>query len=168
MWGTPGITQFVTEHRRFIPTHVGNAGNATSVTGEGAVHPHACGERCRWEIHKHVFRGSSPRMWGTRKIHGPERSYFRFIPTHVGNARANRTKQWLVSVHPHACGERYQHPAENKSTVGSSPRMWGTLRHRWCQLDQLRFIPTHVGNASSAAVFSANSSVHPHACGERP
>ncbi len=45
--------------------------------------------------------------------------------------------------------------------------MWGTRKIRPVQKLLLRFIPTHVGNASGGVSELGFKSVHPHACGER-
>ena len=51
---------------------------------------------------------------------------------------------------------------------GSSPRTWGTLRHRPARAQRRRFIPTHVGNTSFYGDLTFASPVHPHARGEHP
>ena len=70
----------------FIPTHVGNSDSIRDeLTGE-VVHPHACGELRQTRIINDKGDGSSPRMWGTRKITGAPVNQCWFIPTHVGNS----------------------------------------------------------------------------------
>ena len=49
---------------------------------------------------------------------------------------------------------------------GSSPRVWGTLRHTRSSSDQSWFIPTGVGNSQSRSRPRYAGSVHPHGCGE--
>ncbi len=44
--------------------------------------------------------------------------------------------------------------------------MWGTLVEICVLVDQIRFIPTHVGNSLRGSPRSTAFSVHPHACGE--
>ena len=50
------------------------------------VHPHVCGELkcCHGKPGEYI--GSSPRVWGTRKIGGGFTHAERFIPTCVGNS----------------------------------------------------------------------------------
>jgi len=65
VWGTLPIFIVTLICPRFIPTGVGNAETAPSMTGNISVHPHGCGERqsqCRSGI---CPVGSSPRVWGT-------------------------------------------------------------------------------------------------------
>ncbi len=50
--------------------------------------------------------------------------------------------------------------------TSSSPRMWGTPSPSFTLLPRGRFIPTHVGNTSTATTSVRATTVHPHACGE--
>ena len=152
---------------RFIPTHVGNANQTITQSYLGPVHPHACGERGVEVKGNFQMFGSSPRMWGTLQELTDYHVVIRFIPTHVGNACAVVAASIVLSVHPHACGERLLEVRITERCGGSSPRMWGTLcrwRREGCQN---RFIPTHVGNAALIARKPLLFPVHPHACGER-
>ena len=110
--------------------------------------------------------GSSPRMWGTRRLRAGRRHLHRFIPTHVGNTPGNRPSQNRVTVHPHACGEHLDGIVNWVGGLGSSPRMWGTLKHFTPTSDSSRFIPTHVGNTPGVLRARFRLPVHPHACGE--
>ncbi len=92
---------------------------------------------------------------------------YRFIPTHVGNAYLRLVLQSIITVHPHACGERGQLIESMLADSGSSPRMWGTLAGGGPGDTLLRFIPTHVGNALIINLIINLPTVHPHACGER-
>ena len=68
MWGTRLPFHQDPRRLRFIPTHVGNTTDFAIGDLLPTVHPHACGEHFR-NIDD-FFRGfgSSPRMWGTRRI----------------------------------------------------------------------------------------------------
>ncbi len=130
------------------------------------VHPHACGEHIVSSSTRTRSFGSSPRMWGTRPLVAPRPHRRRFIPTHVGNTRAESVAASPDTVHPHACGEHMSMRAKIFRYGGSSPRMWGTLGIRDYVLQRLRFIPTHVGNTSLVRTPRSIPTVHPHACGE--
>ncbi len=146
-WGTLLFHAPDHRERRFIPTHVGNA--------PAVLKPNS--SMC----------GSSPRTWGTRHAHLRDQREVRFIPTHVGNARAPPRARPVSSVHPHARGER--EPADDGEIThfGSSPRTWGTHFLPHDADTEIRFIPTHVGNASTTRFSRPSISVHPHARGER-
>ena len=146
-WGTRGDGADAAQPARFIPTHVGNA---QATAGRNKTRP-----------------GSSPRTWGTLQnqlLFGP---VARFIPTHVGNAVLSGMEWFMVSVHPHARGERDGVRPLRWWESGSSPRTWGTHRAGADVLLLGRFIPTHVGNAPSSTRPSPAAAVHPHARGER-
>ena len=135
---------------RFIPTHVGNAWARDSRPRSRPVHPHARGERYS-ETEREVLKvGSSPRTWGTRNQKGARSGLGRFIPTHVGNARVFGGALMGGPVHPHARGERTISSMPVTRWSGSSPRTWGTHRRAKSVRLNVRFIPTHVGNASSS------------------
>ena len=153
--------------RRFIPTPVGNASSEFPTTSPEAVHPHARGERNFFLHESSPNHGSSPRPWGT-----PERGLWgmvrgRFIPTPVGNARITELEESVLSVHPHARGERIFPWCGGDHDGGSSPRPWGTLFFSLQKLHRSRFIPTPVGNAFPNVLARSERSVHPHARGER-
>ena len=76
------------------------------------------------------------------------------------------TASWMLTVHPHACGEnrlvgKRPHPA-----TGSPPRLWGKPDQRVPRHHQARFTPTPVGKTSVAFLNHCAAPVHPHACGE--
>eukprot|EP01037_Dinobryon_pediforme_P012637 gene12638-12730_t len=179
---------------RFIPTHVGNTRHFQLQLTRPTVHPHACGEHMCGLFPNRIFDGSSPRMWGTRRLFLRGLSYERFIPTHVGNTNQCVLLWRVETVHPHACGEHIIRLWHIRHASGSSPRMWGTPRLKqrriavgrfipthnngssprmWGTLGQFsmkfskgRFIPTHVGNTATEFELRMFMPVHPHACGE--
>ena len=152
---------------RFIPTAVGNAFAGPVLGRVWPVHPHGCGERgCAFSVCQHGT-GSSPRLWGTRAKDGRLMLSGRFIPTAVGNAVYFRCKSRTGPVHPHGCGERAEARTRQIRPIGSSPRLWGTLKPMERSILHCRFIPTAVGNAKGKPDYSKKATVHPHGCGER-
>ena len=90
--------------------------------------------------------GSSPRMWGTQTGLSWPCLLRRFIPTHVGNTKLPKPAKVSLTVHPHACGEHIYSFDKDETSIGSSPRMWGTRVDGSKPVRLRRFIPTHVGN----------------------
>ena len=131
------------------------------------VHPHGCGERGTNDVLSLTPSGSSPRVWGTASMRALGFSYFRFIPTGVGNGLISMSKSPAKAVHPHGCGERLYAVAVNREYHGSSPRVWGTGFPIVPGKEKWRFIPTGVGNGSSIHNSPTSYPVHPHGCGER-
>ena len=70
----------------------------------------------------------------------------RFIPTPVGNGVRAVNRLYILTVYPHACGERIRHICAAIFTLGLSPRLWGTGNIQLSQQLVQRFIPTPVGN----------------------
>ena len=73
---------------------------------------------------------------------------------------------YIISVHPHACGEHLSPIRSVFRVFGSSPRMWGTRIIPCILVHVFRFIPTHVGNTADDTITNNECAVHPHACGE--
>ena len=92
---------------------------------------------------------------------------FRFIPAPAGNSGRARSRRGRPPVHPRACGEQYEKRYQDNVSVGSSPRLRGTV-HR-CILFFLdnRFIPAPAGNRTTPRIRPPSFSVHPRACGEQ-
>ncbi len=147
MWGTPKVWWHGTKVLRFIPTGVGNAHLQFLRGNDPPVHPHGCGERFTLTHQARIVCGSSPRVWGTRRVLAGPRYDSRFIPTGVGNACCFDVVQRQLSVHPHGCGERITVPDKAGTLAGSSPRVWGTPLIGNVSAGSGRFIPTGVGNA---------------------
>ena len=105
-------------------------------------------------------------MWGTHSVVGFVVVRNRFIPTHVGNTLKIHIIRYILTVHPHACGEHVVVADIVPRFSGSSPRMWGTLDKIEGDGNLNRFIPTHVGNTLNSETTTEKSAVHPHACGE--
>ena len=167
VWGTVLKNNQDSCDQRFIPTCVGNGESRRLPLPAWAVHPHVCGERAWPTSQAHRRTGSSPRVWGTviELILAP--GCLRFIPTCVGNGWRGRAGCARWPVHPHVCGERVLQSPVPQPPVGSSPRVWGTVRIlRICQAFR-RFIPTCVGNGSAPGRAIERAAVHPHVCGER-
>ncbi len=166
LWGTQDHSFGSHGSPRFIPTPVGNTFRPAEVCRQAPVHPHACGEHSLAMAPIEAMTGSSPRLWGTRNYDKHPIRGLRFIPTPVGNTLGRVPEAIKRPVHPHACGEHGCIASLYCASVGSSPRLWGTLRYVKRFLSFIRFIPTPVGNTALCQAFFIVYSVHPHACGE--
>jgi len=154
---------------RFIPAHAGNTARPWPCRCPPTVHPRACGEHLPPRSLAHHPRGSSPRMRGTRQRGRDIRALEidpRFIPAHAGNTHTKNRSTVTDTVHPRACGEHRGGGRRRARRGGSSPRMRGTLRHRFLNVFSWRFIPAHAGNTNPVASAALAAAVHPRACGE--
>ena len=165
-WGTPSQSRIPFFSRWFIPTCVGNTIIRGSFRLSKTVHPHVRGEHGTFFDGIPKDCGSSPRAWGTHKWVGRCVSGQRFIPTCVGNTSSSRPPALSTSVHPHVRGEHISSLSRTRSSIGSSPRAWGTRIGLQKRIDTNRFIPTCVGNTDNLTVTSPLFPVHPHVRGE--
>ena len=74
----------------------------------------------------------------------------------------------LPSVHPRVCRERCISDRIDLATIGSSPRVQGTLNLNSIHPNPIRFIPACAGNAAEVQAVVEFLSVHPRVCRERP
>ena len=166
MRGTLLILILAFDAKRFIPAHAGNTASRLRRSRKRAVHPRACGEHVLCLLVFGNGVGSSPRMRGTLPRDADQVRVGRFIPAHAGNTASSIHRRPCCPVHPRACGEHYPLDAPALPKPGSSPRMRGTLPPPAQHRGDVRFIPAHAGNTTSAVVRLRCCTVHPRACGE--
>ena len=166
LWGTSVNVNDNPCSIRFIPTPVGNIVVFSQTLNVASVHPHACGEHSPDNRRTYLYRGSSPRLWGTFFCSFQQAAVRRFIPTPVGNIGSRWSWRQMSAVHPHACGEHGLFTWMEWGKSGSSPRLWGTYGGLYRFAVNNRFIPTPVGNIVGYYVMIQYKPVHPHACGE--
>ena len=71
-----------------------------------------------------------------------------------------------TAVHPRVCGEHLSQNIRPTCSIGSSPRMWGTLLPALRPRPAVRFIPAYVGNIAQRRTAKHEIPVHPRVCGE--
>ena len=147
VWGTRYVPVVLVDKNRFIPTCVGNSHSKSQVESKQAVHPHVCGELFSPSFSITTSCGSSPRVWGTLSMSIIVDGLVRFIPTCVGNSCYAADSHIKLTVHPHVCGELPCKGSVKSSSLGSSPRVWGTRYNHYQFWQEGRFIPTCVGNS---------------------
>ena len=166
VWGTSIIVINDRVFIRFIPTCVGNILYISICMVKLPVHPHVCGEHLALFIDLSFQDGSSPRVWGTYFPFKFAVPFPRFIPTCVGNISSRESITYLLTVHPHVCGEHNLIGRKIEDRNGSSPRVWGTSAPTLYKALNERFIPTCVGNIGKVKTICPRPPVHPHVCGE--
>ena len=173
--------------RRFIPACAGNSKSRRLARTPRPVHPRVCGELDQSSSGTPRKGGSSPRVRGTRAGGQRGQRCGRFIPACAGNSGRAFLQRPTTTVHPRVCGELHQWtdqgPQDGRfipacagnsleglpSAVrrgGSSPRVRGTPRRRWCSSRCCRFIPACAGNSVRPSAKAASTAVHPRVCGE--
>ena len=166
MRGTPAQHRALLDESRIIPAHAGNTSRGSCAWYPRRDHPRACGEHVVERRSRRGFKGSSPRMRGTRIIAVVGYADLRIIPAHAGNTWRARIGLPPNGDHPRACGEHWPTISAWPSTRGSSPRMRGTPHGAHGERLQLGIIPAHAGNTCSRVADWRWKRDHPRACGE--
>ena len=115
---------------------------------------------------KLVQTGSSPRMRGTRVRPTGRRSALGIIPAYAGNTRATAARPQPTRDHPRVCGEHLTSCVMVVSSMGSSPRMRGTLVVAELLGHESGIIPAYAGNTWNRQRQASPCWDHPRVCGE--
>ena len=153
--------------QRFIPAPAGNSLEWRRRRGMITVHPRACGEQTWASTVEAIIPGSSPRLRGTDHSDRTGIRYQRFIPAPAGNSPQPTDSAGRLTVHPRACGEQPDKHQVRFASIGSSPRLRGTVTHRHRCHHLYRFIPAPAGNSTRNTGKPTEGPVHPRACGEQ-
>ena len=105
-------------------------------------------------------------MRGTQGQIGAHLCGVGIIPAHAGNTLFFVLSPVLFWDHPRACGEHMVGHLAGTDSVGSSPRMRGTLRFAWNTIAEMGIIPAHAGNTCRFDSMPHWNWDHPRACGE--
>ena len=165
--GTGANTMSIYAALRFIPAGAGNGSPPGQGQRTGPVHPRGCGERRTDITISAVEVGSSPRVRGTGFLAFIDGVANRFIPAGAGNGFNAISYSLTFSVHPRGCGERSAGVHEKLISLGSSPRVRGTVAKSWPPASSCRFIPAGAGNGGCCRLTAPAMPVHPRGCGER-
>ena len=148
-----------------IPAHAGLTKVMTSKKPCSWDHPRACG------AHKFDIKpltdplGSSPRMRGSRFLAFAFFAHLGIIPAHAGLTIERRVALSADRDHPRACGAHAASSPTVFQTLGSSPRMRGSLQVRQPGISPVGIIPAHAGLTSASCQSVRAGWDHPRACG---
>ena len=149
-----------------IPAYVGNTVRLTFAWPETWDHPRVCGEHTPRIDGGTISRGSSPRMRGTPAGPVPDVRAGGIIPAYAGNTPIASSPVPPTWDHPRVCGEHISSSTFASSTLGSSPRMRGTLVP-FVDFSPCRgIIPAYAGNTWPLRMEARLSRDHPRVCGE--
>ena len=110
-------------------------------------------------------RGLSPRVWGSPGASSRVRHSLRSIPTCVGQPPIQGVSHRLEEVYPHVCGAAAGNIRMAISTLGLSPRVWGSLLRGLTPGIPDGSIPTCVGQPRKMSPRPSKQAVYPHVCG---
>ena len=184
--GTLAFVPLAVFHRGIIPACAGNTRWCPGRSADDGDHPRVCGEHCMAVASLVDVSGSSPRVRGTlwRVV-----CYVRgrgIIPACAGNTTECSREYRDTRDHPRVCGEHGHFSHMTCPSVGSSPRVRGTLAaqggvaavggiipacagtpcYRRRGSDRNGIIPACAGNTPFQALCITHPGDHPRVCGE--
>ena len=84
VWGQDTSIPFQNFVQRIIPMRVGTSSDILPFLVRDKDHPHACGDKEKWQLKPSRDMGSSPCVWGQVVVLSCPRSIIRIIPMRVG------------------------------------------------------------------------------------
>ncbi len=164
-WGSRWGPRRPARPGRSIPTCVGltTAGESSMIMG--AVHPHVRGAHVSRRFRSPIHGGPSPRAWGSRARRALTVRARRSIPTCVGLTGPYFRRYSTHAVHPHVRGAHPYTSVVRVTSIGPSPRAWGSLGGSLHGGLHDRSIPTCVGLTRSGTTRVGWRTVHPHVRG---
>ena len=149
-----------------IPALAGNTHPPRSWVLLSGDHPRACGEHDMYDNVRVHALGSSPRLRGTPRRLQHRRRCHGIIPALAGNTTVILQNLSADRDHPRACGEHIVECFMRKTTLGSSPRLRGTLERANGDGAHDGIIPALAGNTLRDTECRVRGGDHPRACGE--
>ena len=110
--------------------------------------------------------GSSPRVRGTLERLEAFARAVGIIPACAGNTAHMICLELPTRDHPRVCGEHDPFATTLCASLGSSPRVRGTLEGEWDGGGRSGIIPACAGNTGRPKVSKRNRRDHPRVCGE--
>ena len=151
---------------RITPACAGKTDNSGIFLTRVRDHPRACGENAAHSRTKKRWRGSPPRMRGKPVISQIDSRPPPITPAHAGKTLSSRHLCREHRDHPRACGENRRHKPENRSYLGSPPRMRGKPVLPFYVVRLTGITPAHAGKTTRTSARLSPSGDHPRACGE--
>ena len=90
----------------------------------------------------------------------------RNIPAYAGKTSLGVLGSHVAAEHPRVCGENGLEPNQPPSKLGTSPRMRGKRKHKFCCTRLIRNIPAYAGKTAFWARPMPFQAEHPRVCGE--
>ncbi len=125
-----------------------------------------CGEHLRLARVRSTMAGSSPRVRGTRRRERQSAWSAGIIPACAGNTIRPSGSTIGRKDHPRVCGEHAWQCANGSTSMGSSPRVRGTLTSVGNLRNVQGIIPACAGNTYIGGESTECPRDHPRVCGE--
>ena len=151
---------------RIIPACAGNTKCRRAAARWSWDHPRVCGEHNQSAQMSTDLTGSSPRVRGTPGARHLVWNHPGIIPACAGNTQVVFEKPRIARDHPRVCGEHSILSLDAVSSLGSSPRVRGTLRAVRANPRRTGIIPACAGNTALLVHEGRIDGDHPRVCGE--
>ena len=152
--------------RGLIPACAGKTRWTAWSSTAAAAHPRVCGENGPAPGLVPRVVGSSPRVRGKRRDHGPLRRPTRLIPACAGKTLLEAFDRVAAGAHPRVCGENFLAFGTDVWTAGSSPRVRGKPRPPTPGARAPGLIPACAGKTAAGPPRATPGRAHPRVCGE--
>ena len=152
---------------RITPACAGNRWSWWKYRRKCWDHPRVCGEQHMGRRRATAYQGSPPRVRGTGDLGMCSAGINGITPACAGNSRISGHGIGKGEDHPRVCGEQAAVSRPMMITLGSPPRVRGTVLALWRIRPPGGITPACAGN--SRAVFSVRYLYrdHPRVCGEQ-
>jgi len=111
--------------------------------------------------------GSAPRVRGTGRVSIRQATLPRFSPACAGNRQGINPTSDPATVQPRVCGEQFFTVKLSDRSVGSAPRVRGTVSKGERAWMASRFSPACAGNRPMGSRHHSERTVQPRVCGEQ-
>ena len=166
MRGTWSAFTYGQDEKGLIPAGAGNMYPGRIRVRRPGAHPRGCGEHNYTQPNLENLLGSSPRVRGTFSCMIVALALNGLIPAGAGNMLERSATMVTAGAHPRGCGEHLIRFITTDFSLGSSPRVRGTLGSDGSRKAANGLIPAGAGNIVGSPVGIASTRAHPRGCGE--
>ncbi len=106
-------------------------------------------------------------MRGTDDSTNETENFIRITPARAGNRLSDDEAGPYRSNHPRACGEQTLPPSKKVCSMGSPPRVRGTVGGLLLERGGYGITPARAGNSRGKRPGDGRAEDHPRACGEQ-
>ena len=165
--GTVDVIRQIGNLNGIIPACAGNSRWARPQAVHLRDHPRVCGEQEAATTSLKLSQGSSPRVRGTVNTKVGEVLLKGIIPACAGNRPDPPVCAVTSGDHPRVCGEQMLKAIASIISMGSSPRVRGTVVVGRELLTLIGIIPACAGNREEQSNEVSQDRDHPRVCGEQ-
>ena len=128
-------------------------------------HPRGCGAHAHWRFTTDHREGSSPRVRGSPCWDIPLIEQVGIIPAGAGLTSCRNSRYSSPRDHPRGCGAHHRWNSQTCRLEGSSPRVRGSLCHKYGIPQEDGIIPAGAGLTSRMLCKNTFCRDHPRGCG---